>query len=128
MTLDEYIETIIPIVRALRNERARNARGYKRLHLWYLYRQSFYGFTEFLDVATHCKASRRAQEEYTRRGRQDNLKEMTWNDQPRFDPGREIFLLEHTYTGDMFRADIDDLDENELTVEKIAGLVRTKYF
>jgi hypothetical protein len=128
MTLDEYVETLIPIIKALRSEKARNRRGYKKLQLWYLYRQFFYGFKEFLDDATHCKVSRRAQEEYARGGQEGNLEDMTWNDQPRFDPGRETFLLEHTYTGDMFRADIDELDDNELTVDRIAGLVRAKYF
>jgi len=128
MNITEYVEAIIPIVRILRAEKQRNPRGYKRWHLWYLYRQSFYGFIEFLDPQSHRKVSRRAQEEFSALGIPGNLREKTWNDQPAFDPNRAIFHLEHTYTGDAFRRDIDGLRDNEITVDRIVNLVQTKYF
>lgn len=121
MTIEEYTEAILPVIKLSLNERS------KKSHLWYLYRQSFYGFTELIDPS-HYRVSSEADREYHLIEPGGDFKNMTWIEQPKFDKGRKKFILEHVYTGDMFRAAIEELyASNQLTTMNLVDLVQKNY-
>ncbi|MGD1847886.1 MAG: hypothetical protein ACFB10_21030 [Salibacteraceae bacterium] len=128
MSIEEYIAAMLPMVELLDREKKVNPKGYKKRQLWYLYRQYFYGFAEFIDREILFNASKKAQTEFEIQQPGRRLVNQDWKDQPQFDQGRKIFNLDHIYTGEMFRNAVDTLiSEDELSVEKIAMLIRNNY-
>jgi hypothetical protein len=131
MTIDDYIEAIIPIINLCLKEIDINKQGYKKTHLWYLYRQSFYGFTEFIDWKTRCKASVGADQVFTIKNPGNDIRNYKWPQQNDFDGKsrfKGIFLLEHIYTGIMFREAITKLPLEEITIQKIRQIIDNNYF
>lgn len=128
MTIDDYIEAIIPIIRACRKFTTKSSYTAHTLH--YLYRQAFYGFFEFGE----CGVSENAQKKYQELKTTDDVTTKTVNDQRKFErkkcrsqSGGAIFHLEHVYTGSMFHEDIDALNDDEITVEAIKNIVEKNY-
>ena|SRR3989338_5467307 len=128
-TLEEYIGIVLSIANLCSKEKTKNPKSYKSLHIWYLYRQAFYGFIEFIDWKTACRASERAVEEYRKIDPLGDIRTQKWSDQPKFDNGRQNgeFHLEHVYTGDMFRDAVEMLPEDERTTQSIAQIIRNNY-
>lgn len=128
MTLTEYINAILPLIRA--SKRFPQSDSYAAHTIQYLYRQAFYGFQKYGE----CMVSERAITEYKNLGYQDDIREKTVNDQPQFEPcgyrsGTKgaIFHLEHIFTGTMFRRKINNIGEEERTVDKIEQIVKENY-
>ena len=128
-TLEAYADIVLSIATLCNKERLENPKPYKGLHIWYLYRQAFYGFAEFIDWKTACRASERALEKYREEDPSGDIRTQKWSDQPRFDNGRQKgkFHLEHVYTGDMFRGAIETLPEKERTPQNITRLIQDNY-
>jgi hypothetical protein len=101
-------------------------------HIWYLYRQSFYGF---INVSGNLKIlySKEANDFFTLKKIGTELESLTldlvpWNKQTIFDKEREKLLLEHMYTGSMFRNDIWSIyKENKLSIESVSDLINNNY-
>lgn len=124
MNLKEYIEAILPLIKAARKHKRSESHAARHVH--YLYGQSFYGFDEYAKK----KASKNAKALYASRGFQDKLSEQSIHNQKSFDPkGRKLgdFHLEHVFTGTAFRDEITKLSDEELTVEKIEKIVTEKF-
>lgn len=124
MQLSEYIESILPLIKASRRFRSKNSPAAK--HVRYLYGQAFYGFDEY----AKRKASVEAKRLYSSRGFTDNLSQQSVSNQVKFDPkGRKKgdFHLEHVFTGSGFREAVENLTEEELTVENIETIVKEKF-
>jgi len=43
-TLNEYVKVVLSMVDICKKEKIANSKTYKKLHIWYLYKQAFYGF------------------------------------------------------------------------------------
>lgn len=99
----------------------------KKYHIWYLYRQSFYGFENYLDLGSKRQASVKADVMFKGILPFEDIRNKDWTDQQSFDPGRKVFILEHVFTGDMFRCMIDELPETQRTPESILDIVRNNY-
>ena len=134
MTIRDYVEIMIPMVRLLLREEKENPQTFKKTQLWYIYRQYFYGFAEFVERDRLFLVSENAQKEYGKRRLELNLDipkdlvHMNWEHQLQFDKGRKVFNLDHVYTGGMFRDAVKKLDEKEnLNVESITELVQENY-
>lgn len=132
-SLEEFIESIIPIILLVRKERERNPKRYKKTQLWYLYRQIYYGFGKngVLDWNKICFASVKAQNEYLKLNKGDDIRKRVWEEQSEFDgqlrhEGK--FLLEHVFTGDMFRKAVDNLKDEELTISNIKEIIEDNYY
>jgi hypothetical protein len=125
-TLEEYAKIVLSITDLCNREKSRNPKSYKHLHSWYLYRQAFYGFIEYIGSSDYL-VSQRALEEYKKNDHVGNIKNRKWSEQHKFDEGRKIFHLEHIYTGDMFREALDSLSENNRTSENIAQIIQDNY-
>lgn len=120
--LEKYAELVISLRDLYAGSREENP------HYKYLYYQSFYGFGAFLDPRTSVHVSKKAREKYAaERSRNPelpiDLRDVTWDQQPKFDAGRRHFHLEHIYTGTMFRAAMTDIKRPADVVE----LVRKNY-
>lgn len=105
MSLNEYYEIFAPLMAACLRKRKQS--DFKKMHLWYLYRQAFYGLGECLQWNAICCLSTSAASEFSKLRPSEELRALRWSDQPSFDPGRKLFHLEHIYTGDMFRAAVE---------------------
>jgi hypothetical protein len=121
MTIEEYTTAILPLIEYCKKEKSTNS------HAWYLYRQSFYGFIDFIDSNKRKKVSEQALSLYRKTNPKRALRKRLWKEQPTFDRGREKFHLEHIYSGDMFRKAISQLPSGELTVTNIVKIVRENY-
>lgn len=118
----------IPIINLVQKEQ--NPKGYKKLQLWYLYRQFFYGFPNFMPWKDICTVSKAAQLKFQELGNKDSLTNKYWTDQPKFDLGRKIFNLDHIYTGDMFRNNVNDLwlkNNNKIDPDELSKLILDNY-
>lgn len=129
MTINEYAEAILPIIKLCLKEKANNPTSYKSSHLWYIYRQAFYGFTEFIDWKSRCRVSVDAMAEYKKIDPFGDLRNRKWYEQKDFDSGiqKGKFHLEHIFTGDMFRDAIESLSAELLTVDRLVDIVRDHY-
>ena len=57
-----------------------------------------------------------------------SLSNIKWTEQPIFDPERKFLMLEHMYTGTMFRIDVLKLlKEGRLSIEEVAQLIYDNY-
>jgi hypothetical protein len=124
MQLNEYIESILPLIKASRKFRSDNSHSAK--YVRYLYTQAFYGFDEFAKRQASVEAKRL----YSSRGFTDNLSQQSVDNQRQFDPeGRRNgdFHLEHVFTGSSFRKAVENLSEEELTIENIETIVNEKF-
>ena len=128
MTLQEYIEIMIPMVKVIYREEESDPKNFKRTQLWYIYRQYFYGFAKFINRKKLFDASISAQKKFEELEEGKEIVNEDWGDQPRFDPGRKIFNLDHIYTGSMFRNALKELDSlNKLNVSDIEALIQNNY-
>lgn len=127
-SIDDYAQAILPIINLCLKEKEVNREAYKKSHLWYLYRQAFYGFGDFMDGQV-AYVSTRAMEAYKKKDKDGDLRTRKWSEQPTFDSGRQggIFHLEHIYTGDMFRSAIEEEAKGGLTAQKIVQLIKDNY-
>lgn len=119
----QYCELVLALKKAHDEQKAKglhNAAG----HIKYLYRQSFYGFFNYLN--TRCYASKAAIEVFQNAGNEGDLRDMIWSDQPRFDRGRELLISEHIFTGYMFRRRVEELDSN-LNADLMARIVSDNF-
>ena len=126
MNINEYIEAILPIAKLCLKEKANNPISYKSSHLWYLYRQAFYGFADFISLSRYM-ASSRAFAKYRKIDPSGNIRKRRWFEQPEFDKGRKKFHLEHIYTGDMFREAIELLPKNKRIVQGVRDIINREY-
>jgi hypothetical protein len=105
--------------------------GYKNTQLWYLYRQIFYGFSEYIDWDSRCLASVKAQNKYNELGYEGSLRQRRWREQPEFDGRARLngnFLLEHIFTGNMFRSMISEIPVHNLTTEIVREIIGENYY
>jgi hypothetical protein len=101
-------------------------------HIWYLYRQSFYGF---INVIENLKIlySKDANDFFTINKIGTELENFTldlisWKQQIIVDKKRGNLILEHMYTGSMFRKDVWSIyNENKLTIESVSDLINNNY-
>ena len=129
MSIEEYTSALLPMINLCMIERERNPSSYVKTQLWHLYEQAFYGFIEFVDWDSHCRVSSKALAHYRHTYPDGHLKKRKWFEQKEFNLGgrHSAYLLEHVYTGEMFRNAIDSLGEHHRTVEHIVRLVQTEY-
>ena len=92
MKLKEYIDIMIPMVLLLENEKRVNPKAYKSRQLWYIYRQYFYGFAEFIDWNTLINASKDAQALFISHCPNLSLLDQHWRHK-----GRKLYNLDHIY-------------------------------
>lgn len=125
----EYCRVVIAMADMCRVEQTRNPKTYKSLHIWYLYRQAFYGFMDHLDWSKCCKVSERAQAEYQKTSPSGDIRLKKWADQPMFDEGRQKgkFHFEHVFTGGMFRDAVERLNGTERTPEKVMQIIQENF-
>lgn len=130
MSLDQYIKVLIPIIKLCNLEKVKNKNGYKGTQLWYLYRQFYYGFGDFLDWESRCLVSDAAKTAYGRIAPGSDLRKKKWYEQSDFDKGHQngIFHLDHVFTGNMFRDAIDNIPPNDLSVEGIKKIIEDNYY
>lgn len=124
----EYSKIVLSIANQCLT-REGESKSFKSLHIWYLYRQSFYGFEDYLDWSKCCRVSEQAQAVYQKIRPGEDMRINKWKDQPRFDDGRQRgkFHFEHVYTGDMFRDAVDSLHGIERTPEKIMQIIEENF-
>jgi len=128
MTFQDYIKTLIPVIELNLKEKEADKKNYKSRQIWYLYRQFFYGFSEFLEAEEIYWCSAGALKLYKSITGKKDLYLQTWKNQPKFDTGRKIFNLDHIYTGEMFRNDMEKLySSNSLNGESIEQIIRNNY-
>ena len=56
-------------------------------------------------------------ESFSQKNNGEDLRTKNWSDQQAFDPGREIFHLEHIFTGSMFFAKLNEHHEPALFIQ-----------
>lgn len=101
-------------------------------HIWYLYRQAFYGFFNVLNEPKQFY-SKGAELEFNRLVRGTpfdgrSLSTITWNEQVLFDKGRQHLLIEHMYTGSMFRLAVrEKYKEGALEIDSVCKIVEDNY-
>lgn len=101
-------------------------------HIWYLYRQAFYGFFNVLNKPKQYY-SKGAELEFNRliRGtsfESRSLSTINWNEQVLFDKGRKHLLIEHMYTGSMFRLNVrHKYNEGALEIDSVCKIVEENY-
>lgn len=128
MKLEEYIDIMIPMIILLNKEEKERPKTYKSRQLWYIYRQYFYGFAEFIKWHTLINASKDAQDLFKTDSPGLSILDQHWKDQPNFDKGRRVYNLDHIYTGQMFRNAVAILvKEEKLTTENIAHIIKENY-
>lgn len=125
----EYSRIVLAMADLCRVEQMRNPKTFKSLHIWYLYRQAFYGFMDHLDWSKCCKVSERAQAEYQKTSNGEDIRLKKWADQPMFDEGRQRgkFHFEHVFTGSMFRDAVERLNGAERTPEKVMQIIQENF-
>ena len=138
LTLISYLEKVWPILEYSTKEVMDKITGKPNLnseskkHIWYLYRQSFYGFASVLpDIKYYYSNAAnlifiKDSKGTILEGR--SLSSIKWTDQPIFDPKRGKLILEHMYTGTMFRIAVWKLfNEGRLSIKEVAKLISTEY-
>jgi len=96
----------------------------------------FYGFENFLNLKRYYSA--KAQQifvlllnsENEKKIDQLTLDQISWEKQPIFDPGRKFLIIEHMYTGTMFRNDVWEYytgNKSKFNVEGICELIKKNY-
>ena len=137
ITIESYSEIIFPLIKHCCIES--QSKEYQKDHLWYLYRQAFYGYGMFQDKNLYSEnAFNKFNELYakylsetTKRNKIPKIltiEGINWSEQPLIDKKREELLFEHMYTGTMFREDITRLyHKGNLDVTEISKLIRLKY-
>lgn len=128
MTLEDYLQTMIPIVDLAYREKDHSPKNFKSTKLWFLYRHYFYGFEEFIDRDQLMYVSNDAKQEYEKITNRDDLIQQEWKDQPKWDKGRKNFNYDHIFTGDMFREAVELLWlQKTLNLENLVSLVKENY-
>lgn len=94
-------------------------------HLRYLRAQVFYGFSYYPELHRGCDASSRAMEAFSQKNNGEDLRTKNWSDQQAFDAGREIFHLEHIFTGSMFFAKLNE--HYEVTRDCVEKILKENY-
>jgi len=127
----EYTAVVLDILNLCERQKI-DGKYDKSKHLWYLYRQSFYGFADKLDNKAIRYASEAAIQRFGQVRPGESLRDMDYIKQPTFEPtgSRQNgeFHLEHIWTGDMFRKALNRLAEtNALSVSRVAELIRANY-
>lgn len=128
MELEEYLETMIPIIELVYKEKEQNFKKYKSTKLWFLYRHYFYGFEEFIDRKKMMYISEGAKKRYKELTDKEDLIIQEWKHQPKWDNRRQIFNYDHIFTGDMFRNSVDYLwSNNILNLQSLTKLIQNNY-
>ena len=137
ISIEKYIELAFPIIEFCAKEG--QEKEIKKNHLWYLYRQFFYGFGMFFTKNYYSQKAelifKDLYETYLLECVEKNIEpkmikidSFGWNTQPLIDKGRNKLILEHMYTGTMFRNDIQDLfNKDILSIEEIKNLATSNY-
>lgn len=119
---------MLPMVKIIHREEENNPDIFKKSQLWYIYRQYFYGFAEFINREKLFNASICAQQEFEKIEPGKKIVNENWEHQPRFDRGRKMFNLDHIYTGSMFRNAIKKLDWlDKLNVQEVENIIQKNY-
>jgi hypothetical protein len=138
LTFISYLEKIWPILEYCTKEIMDKETGKplfdseSRKHIWYLYRQSFYGFASVLPNIKYYYSNAanlifiQDSKGTILEGR--SLSDIKWADQPIFDPNRKNLILEHMYTGTMFRAAVWKLfNDSKLSIEEVVKIINDNY-
>ena len=121
MTIEEYTQTIFPLIEFNLKQQEQDPKGYKDNFTWYLYCQSFYGFTNFF--RNRIRISEKVHEDYVKENTV-NIREFL----TKYSGLKGKYIQEHMYTGTMFRKGIELLYKNQkLNVENIVILVNDNY-
>jgi hypothetical protein len=136
-SIDKYLELVFPIIEYCVKESQK--KEIKKNHLWYQYRQIFYGFGMFFTGNYYSQeAELKFKELYktyllkcleiNKEPVKITIESFDWRTQPLIDEGRKDLLLEHMYSGTMFRSDIQNLfNKGILSIEEIKKLVTSNY-
>lgn len=120
MPIERYTEIILPLIKSNIEEQIENEGYFKSNFIWYLYRQSFYGYSIYFDRPI----SKGILEEYEKRNKRRDIKEFILNN--RGLPGN--FIQEHIYTGTMFRDDLKTLyEDRKFNVKNIIQVVKENF-
>lgn len=125
-TLSDYCAVVLALADLCKREQKDGAPN-KALHSWYLYRQAFYGFHDYLKLANRDLASQRANKRFGELLPGRDIRDLVWSDQPSFDPKRREFHCEHVYSGNMFRNHVDQIINTSERVEKLANIVQENF-
>jgi hypothetical protein len=138
LNLKSYLEKIWPILEYCTKEIIDKKTGKPILnsefqkHIWYLYRQSFYGFASVLNIMQYYYSNAanlifmQKSKGTSLEGR--SLSNIKWAEQPIFDPNRNELILEHMYTGTMFRIDVAKLfEDRDPSIKEVAKLINESY-
>lgn len=136
--LTEYVKLIWPLIEYCTNN-VMDENGKVNItrvnkHQWYLYRQAFYGFSNFLEIKTFYSEQAQkifeilCEENKAFAFKEKTLAQVSWEEQPIFDPGRRYIILEHMYTGTMFRKKLLEMSlRKELTIDAVVNLIKKNY-
>ena len=135
ITLKDYVQMRWPIlnnctVNVMKENGKPNINDNNK-HIWYLYRQAFYGFYHYVNPKKYY--SKKAAEFFDKKKKEiefpfQGLEEINWENQHTIDPNREFLILEHMYTGTMFRLDVLNLYKtNSLTIDRVCEIIIEKY-
>lgn len=134
-TLKGYVEIIWPILNYctvnVMDEDGKPIINDENKHIWYLYRQAFYGFSNYVKPKQYY--SKKAAEFFHKKKNEirfpfQSLEEINWENQHIIDANRAYLILEHMYTGTMFRLDILNLHKkNELTLDEVCKIIIDNY-
>jgi GR25 family glycosyltransferase involved in LPS biosynthesis len=133
--LRHYLEIIWPILNYctinIFNEFDKPNINEENKHIWYLYRQAFYGFSNYVNPKQYY--SKKAAEYFEKIVKEKklsfkSLEEVNWENQHLIDDKREYLILEHMYTGTMFRLDVLALHKkNKLTIDEVSSCIYSNY-
>ena len=139
--IEKYIELVFPIIQHCAIESQK--KDFQKNHIWYLYRQIFYGFGDFdikpnekvyhSENALNCfkelnSKYKKECESLNKKPKELMISTLTWNEQPLIDPARKHLLFEHMYTGTMFREDVISLHiSGKLSAQSLLTLVQEKF-
>jgi hypothetical protein len=136
LAIKDYVELIWPLinyctVNIIDEHTGKPNINDENKHLWYLYRQAFYGFSNYIKPKQYY--SKKAAEYFDKKKKEYNLpfqslEEINWENQHLIDEKRESLILEHMYTGTMFRLDVLELyKKNQLTIDEVCSCIQANY-
>lgn len=131
MTLTTFVESRLPMLSYIMRawEAREKDKGLAPLvqKEKYSFKQAFFYGAVYYSPRPHM-VSEKAFELASNRGHADVMWNMAWERQPRYDPGRKLFLLEHIYTGTMCWEAIRKLwKQDNFSVASVEQLLQENY-
>ena len=123
--LRDFVESRVSLLehafRVFRTSTDKNQRNSAK----YCFKQAFF-YAAVNYMAWRPFMSEAAIVEAKRLGVMNNFPDARWDDQPRFDPGRETFHFEHVFTGEMCWNAIEQLG-GRIGADAVESVIRENY-